>query len=66
MHILDVLLRGAIQAAVMGIWGLFGLALVAGLAGRAIRWVWVKTHPITVVVHIPNDKVVDAEWVRDL
>ena len=66
MHLLDVLLRGAIQAAVMGTWGLFGLALVAGLAGRAIRWVWVKTHPITAVVHVPDDEVVDAEWVRNL
>ena len=66
MHILDVFLRGAIQAAVMGIWGLFGLALVAGLAGRTIRWVWVKNHPITAVIHIPDDEVVDAEWLRDL
>ena len=42
------------------------LALVAGLAGRAIRWIWVKTHPITAVVHTPDDEVVDAEWVRNL
>ena len=66
MNLLDVLLRGAIQAAVMGTWGLFGLALVAGLAGRAIRWIWVKTHPITAMVHTPDDEVVDAEWVRNL
>ena len=66
MHLLDVLLRGVIQAAVMGTWGLFGLALVAGLAGRTIRWIWVKTHPITAVIHTPDDEVVDAEWVRNL
>ena len=66
MHILDVLLRGAIQTAVMGVWGLFGLALIAGLTGRAFRWFWVKTHPITAVVHLLDDEVVDAEWVREL
>ena len=65
MHILDVLLRGAIQTAVMGVWGLFGLALIAGLTGRAFRWFWMKTHPITAVVHGSDDDVVDAEWVRD-
>jgi len=65
MHILDVLLREAIQAAVMGVWGLFGLALIAGLTGRAFRWFWMKTHPITAVVHGSDDDVVDAEWVRE-
>jgi len=65
MHILDVLLRGAIQAAVMGVWGLFGLAFIAGLMGRAFRWFWMKTHPITAVVHVSDDEVVDAEWVRE-
>ena len=66
MHILDVLLREAIQTAVMGVWGLFGLALIAGLTGRAFRWFWMKTHPITAVVHGSDDDVVDAEWVREL
>ena len=65
MHILDVLLREAIQTAVMGVWGLFGLALIAGLTGRAFRWFWMKTHPITAVVHGSDDEVVDAEWVRE-
>ena len=65
MHILDVLLRGAIQTAVMGVWGLFGLALIAGLTGRAFRWFWMKTHPITAVVQVSEDEVVDAEWVRE-
>ena len=66
MHILDVLLRGAIQTAVMAVWGLFGLAFIVGLAGRAFRWLWMKTHPITAVVHLLDDEVVDAEWVREL
>jgi len=66
MHFLDVLLREAIQTAVMGVWGLFGLALIAGLTGRAFRWFWMKTHPITAVVHLLDDEVVDAEWVREL
>jgi hypothetical protein len=66
MHILDILLRTVIQTAVMGVWGLFGLAFVAGLAGRVIRWIWMKTHPVTAVVHIIQDEVVDAEWVREL
>ena len=65
MHILDVLLREAIQTAVMGVWGLFGLALIAGLMGRVFRWFWMKTHPITAVVHDSDDDVVDAEWVRE-
>jgi hypothetical protein len=66
MQLLDVLLRAVIQAAVMGVWGLFGLAFIASLTGRAIRWLWMKTHPVTMVVHVPDDDVVDAEWVRDL
>lgn len=66
MQTLDIILRGAIQFAVMGIWGLFGLALVAGLTGRTIRWLWVLTHPVRAVVRIPSDDVVEAEWVRDL
>ena len=65
MQTLDVLLRSAIQIAVMGVWGLFGLALIAGLTGRAFRWFWMKTHPITAVVHVSDDEVVDAEWVRE-
>jgi hypothetical protein len=65
MQTLDVLLRSAIQIAVMGVWGLFGLALIAGLTGRTIRWVWIKTHPVTTIVHAPDLDVVDAEWVRD-
>lgn len=65
MHILDVLLRGAIQTAVMGVWGLFCLALIAGLTGRAFRWFWMKTHPIIAIVHVSDDEVVDAEWVRE-
>jgi hypothetical protein len=66
MHPLDVILRGAIQFAVMGVWGLFGLALVVGLTGRTIRWLWVLTHPVRAVVHLPAEDMVDAEWVRDL
>jgi hypothetical protein len=65
MQTLDVLLRSAIQIAVMGVWGLFGLALIAGLTGRTIRWVWIKTHPVTTIVRAPDLDVVDAEWVRD-
>ena len=65
MHILDILLRTVIQTAVMGVWGLFGLVFVAGLIGRAMRWIWIKTHPVTAVVHIIQDEVVDAEWVRE-
>ena len=66
MHILDILLRTVIQTAVMGVWGLFGLAFIIGLIGRAMRWIWIKTHPVTAVVHIIQDEVVDAEWVREL
>ncbi|MEI7844303.1 MAG: hypothetical protein WCK35_00730 [Chloroflexota bacterium] len=65
MQTLDVLLRSAIQIAVMGVWGLFGLALIAGLTGRTIRWVWMKTHPVTTIVRAQGPDVVDAEWVRD-
>jgi hypothetical protein len=65
MQTLDVLLRLAIQIAVMGVWGLFGLALITGLTGRTIRWVWIKTHPITAIVRVHEPDVVDAEWVRD-
>ena len=65
MQTLDVLLRSAIQIAVMGVWGLFGLALIAGLTGRTIRWVWIKTHPVTTIVRAQGPDVVDAEWVRD-
>ena len=65
MQTLDVLLRSAIQIAVMGVWGLFGLALIAGLTGRTIRWVWIKTHPVTTIVRAQGSDVVDAEWVRD-
>jgi hypothetical protein len=66
MNILDVLLRSAIQTAVLGVWGLFGLALVAGLIGRVLRWLWVKTHPVRAIVHSPDNNVVDAEWLREL
>lgn len=65
MQTLDVLLRSAIQIAVMGVWGLFGLALIAGLTGRTIRWIWIKTHPVTTIVRAQGPDVVDAEWVRD-
>jgi len=65
MQTLDVLLRLTIQIAVMGVWGLFGLALIAGLTGRTIRWVWIKTHPVTTIVRAQGPDVVDAEWVRD-
>jgi hypothetical protein len=65
MQTLDVLLRSAIQIAVMGVWGLFGLALIAGLTGRTIRWVWIKTHSVTTIVRAQGPDVVDAEWVRD-
>jgi hypothetical protein len=66
MHIFDVLLRGAIQTAVMGIWGLFGLAFIVGLIGRIVRWIWRKIHPVRAIIHLPNDEVVDAEWVWNL
>jgi len=65
MQTLDVLLRSAIQIAVMGVWGLFGLALIAGLTGRTIRWVWIKTHPVTTIVRTPEPDVIDADWVHD-
>ena len=66
MHIFDVILRFLIQAVVMTVWGIFSLAFVTALIGRTIRWLWVKTHPITAIVHVPQDDVVDAEWVREL
>jgi hypothetical protein len=65
MHTLDVLLRTVIQTAVMGVWGLLGLAFLAGLTGRAIRWLWNKLHRVTVVVHLPANRIIDAEWVPD-
>ena len=65
MQTLDVLLRSAIQIIVMGVWGLFGLALFAGLTGRTVRWIWMKTHPITAIARVPEPDVVDAEWVRN-
>jgi hypothetical protein len=66
MHTFDILLRGAIQTAVMGVWGLFLLAFVVGVTGRVVRWVWRKLHPVQAIVHVPNDEVVDAEWVWNL
>jgi len=66
MQTLDVILRLTIKIAVMGVWGLFGLALIAGLTGRTIRWVWIKTHPVTTIVRAQGPDVVDAEWVRDI
>ena len=66
MHIFDVLLRAVIQSAVMIVWGLFALALIAGLIGRSIRFLWKKFHPVRAIVHTPNDNVVDAEWVREM
>jgi len=66
MHIFDCLLRWAIQAVVMGVWGLFLLAFIAGVVGRIVRWIWRKTHPVRAIVHIPDDEVVDAEWVWSL
>lgn len=66
MQPIDVILRGAIQFAVMGVWGLFGLALVVGLTGRTIRWLWLLAHPVRAVVQLPTEDVLEAEWVRDL
>ena len=66
MHIFDVLLRSVIQTVVMGVWGVFALAFLAGLTGRIIRFVWMKLHPVRTIVHIENDNVVDAEWVREV
>ena len=66
MHIFDAFLRWLIQTVVMAAWGLFALAFVTGLIGRIIRFVWMKFHPVTTIVPIENDNVVDAEWVREV
>lgn len=64
MDIFDVLLRWLIQSVVMAVWGTFALALVAGLLGRVIRFLWMKFHPVRAIVHIENHDVIDAEWVE--
>ena len=64
MHIFDLLLRSIIQAAVMGTWGLFVLAFVAGVAVRTIVFLWRKFHPVRAIKPLKGD-VVDAEWVRE-
>ena len=66
MHIFDVILRSVIQSVVLIVWGLFALAFVAGLAWRIIRFLWMKFHPVRAIIHIENDNVVDAEWVREV
>lgn len=65
MHIFDVIFRSVIQAVVLIVWGLFALAFVAGLTWRIIRFM-MKLHPVRTIVHIENDNVVDAEWVREV
>ena len=64
MHIFDVLLRWLVQTVVMTAWGLFALALIAGLVGRSIRFLWMKFHPVRAIVHIENHNMIDAEWVE--
>jgi hypothetical protein len=66
MHIFDITLRFIIQSVVLIGWGVFALAFVTGLIGRIIRFVWMKFHPVTTIVPIENDNVVDAEWVREV
>ena len=64
MHIFDALLRWLIQTVVMAAWGLFALALIAGLIGRSLRFLWMKLHPVRTIVHMENHDVIDAEWVE--
>jgi len=64
MHIFDALLRWLIQTVVMTAWGLFALALIVGLIGRSIRFLWMKLHPVRTIVHMENHDVIDAEWVE--
>ena len=66
MHIFDLMLRFIIQSVVLIVWGVFALALITGLIGRIIRFLWTKFHPVTAIVPIENDNVVDAEWVREV
>ena len=66
MHIFDLMLRFIIQSVVLIVWGVFALAFVTGLIGRIIRFLWMKFHPVTAIVPIENNNVVDAEWVREV
>ena len=64
MHIFDITLRFIIQSVVLIGWGVFALALIVGLIGRSIRFVWMKLHPVRTIVHMENHDMIDAEWVE--
>jgi len=67
MDLFHVIFRHTIQSIVIGMWSLVLLALLVGLVGRMIYFVWAKLHSVRAIVRITgDDEVVDAEWVREI
>jgi len=67
MDLFHVIFRHTIQSIVIGMWSLVLLALLVGLVGRMIYFVWAKLQPVRAILRITgDDDVVDAEWVREI